>query len=710
MPIAADFSIDTSKNIRYNNTSTANYTVLDFHRWLQDAADDASVATADDFVDITSLTPSDKSYDTIITLINGYNIDDHAAQHLYEGSIIQDGGNVIYDGLQVLAPAGTSVEVIQNGAPITPNFWGTALNADATKGISHRFMVKVRNTTDIDGRRLIVQTRRWGNQFSEFLANGTSRGINVAALAANSDGNNTGIESTVETYTTITNVEGYQGLDADGNGSNEFYYSQWNRATYSINTLFERGKWLTAEPRTEDSSADTGSDFAVGNGTITAQGQSFANGVNATWLTQAKVYLKKTGSPTGTAVAKLYAHFGTFGSSSVPTGAALATSATVDVSKLTTTYALTEFGFTTAYKMTASTNYVIVVEYSGGTAVNYVQVRGLATTGTHAGNRASFAGTWTAAATDDMAFDVTTVGDLYGLPGNRFRGITHEITTDTPVGTFSAVEAVSWTGGTGRMLAINSTTAPTKMWIQLLTGVAPTDNQTITGGTSAATCLVNITVTERDVPEKSALPFLGASTGTSLVGSYGVGVKTTDLTASDKLLDLTNTQRVPPNNVTFTVNGLVSGEDYILVAPNNAGNIQFNQMTLNGALTLATVTSVVVNGAIPSDTPSTGTIRILRANGAYTKHSYTAWSGSTFTIASTDFSTNNAANGANLFISYIDKLATGTSASVTWVYASDRSLFIRARDGGATPIKTFESTATMGSSGGSVTIIRTSDA
>jgi len=142
-------------------------------------------------------------------------------------------------------------------------------------------------------------------------------------------------------------------------------------------------------------------------------------------------------------------------------------------------------------------------------------------------------------------------------------------------------------------------------------------------------------------------------------------------------------------------------------------------MSLNGALTGATVTSVVVNGTIPADTPNTSnagtkTIRIERADGQYTLHTYTSWSGSTFTIGSTDFSTNNAANGANVFLSYIDKLADATTATFSGVYDADRNVFIRVRDAGTAgdtvPIKTFETTGTLGSSGGSTTAIRTSDA
>jgi hypothetical protein len=550
MAIGDDFEIQNDKDIRYTGTTT-NYTVLALHRWLQDLADDASTANSD-FMDITRDTPSDKQFDTIITLTNGFNIDDTAAQHLYGGSIIQTNGDVVYDGIQVLAPAGMYLYIIQNGAVLT-NFWTTALNADAANGISHQFMVKVRTgAADIDGRRLIGLTREFGKTYGEFKINGTSRGINVMAFTGWSDDlNNVTASGTVAGYTTITNTSvGYNGIDVNANGADEYFYSEWNRDTYTINQFYERMKYLVR--------------------------------------------------------------------------------------------------------------------------------RGETTT-------------------------------LYGINGEMFRGITHEITVDTPSATdFSTVESVSWSGGTGRMLAINDVNAPTKMWIQLLTGVAPTDNQTITGGTSGATCLVNVTVTERTV----STPFCGVSTGSALIGAYGFGVEAADLSSNDRLFDLTNTSYTPPNNVTFTVNGVVSGEDYVLVAPNDGGAIDLNQFTLNGALTGGAVTSVVVNEAIPADTPASGTIRILRADGSYTRHPYSAYNSGTktFTITSHNFSTNNAANGANTFITYIDVLASATTATFTTVYSTDRSLYIRIRDGGVTPIKTFETTATLGSAGGSATAVRTSDA
>ena len=60
---------------------------------------DDAAASGDDILDITDATASERSTDNIITLKAPYNIDDTAAQHLYDGSIIQAGGDTIYDGI-----------------------------------------------------------------------------------------------------------------------------------------------------------------------------------------------------------------------------------------------------------------------------------------------------------------------------------------------------------------------------------------------------------------------------------------------------------------------------------------------------------------------------------------------------------------------------------------------------------------------------------
>jgi len=300
---------------------------------------------------------------------------------------------------------------------------------------------------------------------------------------------------------------------------------------------------------------------------------------------------------------------------------------------------------------------------------------------------------------------------IHGMAGELFRGITHQWNYDGESGgPFAEDEILSWgsgaTAGTGILLALDDNGSTGVMWIQLLTGVVPSDPMTITGGSSSATCEINGTVTSRPIPPM----FLGASTGTNIIGAFGIGIDPNDLSANDKLTDLLNVLQAPPNNVTFIVYGLVPGEDRVLVASKATGDdFEFDQLTLATSLTGGTETSVVVSTAIPPDTAQTGSIRVQLNSGIYKRVAYTSWVGSTFTIVSTNFSGDNATQPRNVMVSCIDKLAEATSESFTVVYVSDRDLFVRVRDGGATPIKTFESPASLGTAGGSSTAIRTSD-
>lgn len=276
------------------------------------------------------------------------------------------------------------------------------------------------------------------------------------------------------------------------------------------------------------------------------------------------------------------------------------------------------------------------------------------------------------------------------------------------------VNDASAVGGRGIVLADDTSS---KIWIQLLSGAAPVDNLPMHNASTAGVYqtadqfLVNVTVTARTVnPE-----FIGQSTGTNLIGTYGIGVVPAEAVVGDKYTDLGTQLVEPPNNVTFTVGGLVSGEDRVLVTNDDAGKIDFDQLTLNTTLNASGQTSVVVTAAIPSDTPSAGTIRVELDNGIYRYIAYTSWATSTFTTASTDWTDpNDATAPKNVFISYIDKLAGAATESFTVVYNADRTMFVRVRDGGtagdAEGIKTFETTAVLGSGGGGTTAIRTSDA
>lgn len=308
---------------------------------------------------------------------------------------------------------------------------------------------------------------------------------------------------------------------------------------------------------------------------------------------------------------------------------------------------------------------------------------------------------------------------LYGLNGELFRGVTHEITIDTGVGTWSAFEAVSWSGGTGQMLAIDNTTATsaTTMWIQLLTGTAPSDGDTITGGTSGATNDVNVTVTERNLPTNSAI---GSYFG-SVLGGFGVGIDPTFLTAADQLTDLDNDTQTPPNNVQITVSGVeggVSDQDYILLGRNDgSGNLETDTYSANGAQG-ASSTTFVVNEVINSDEPASGFIRIFNStNNSFSKVAYTSYSGSTFTLASTlGFA---VADTADAFVPFLDNLGSGGTlgaedgtTSVSIVYSANIDVVGSIRNGNTSavaPIKPFPLSGTITSGGFSVTAVRTLD-
>lgn len=669
MAIADRIAINASGVIYYDSTAGANdhttagaeyYTVLELHRFLQDLADDA-VASGDDLVDITSETPTDRSTDNIITILAPYTLDDGTVgggdpvwEHIYDGSLIVDAQNGrTFDGLAVIAQEGMDLQIIQNGALIANDFWNAipngetlkGLNRDVGNGLSHRFMIEV-----IDNTGTPIDGRRIIGITREIGKTYSEFRVNGTAR-----GNNvlalTFVDDLNDTTDasgrgTISNTEGYQLLQIDGT-NNDPFYSQWDLDIYNSKQFYERMKWLT--------------------------------------------------------------------------------------------------------------------EAASGTT------------------------------------DTTPNATIYGLAGNIFRGITHEIALDTAtqsVTDFSAVEPVSWTNigtgeaGTGQMLAIDDVNAASKMWIQLLTGSAPNgDAITITGGTSTATIETNGATpsTERAI----STPFCGQSTGSALIGAYGFGVDPADTTSSDLFRDLNDVTQQPPNNVTFTVQGLFVDEDRVLVGPENgSGGLLTTQAQVAtaeaitvtagavssatsgaGVVVLSSQTETIGTGQ-PSadDTPNAGTIRVTDANGIdqyidYT--SYTAGAGTLTFSGCTSVGTWSAAAANDAYIAYIDELASSTAivatalsadteyvivttgttdftligaadsnpgtiftatgagtgtgtakprvttASVSVVYNTDRSVFIRVRDGGtagdSAGIKTFETTGTIGSGGGSTTAIRTSD-
>jgi hypothetical protein len=709
--VDADWSVDRATgNIRYigddhtlSGGSPSYATVIQFHRWIQEFADNAAfdsggVDTDNVEVDIIDKNPSNRSTDNIITLVNGFNVDATAIEHLYDGTIIQGSGPTEerWDGIVNFGPANAHIQLLQAGAILSDDYWnygweagthtpaggsatvltdstlgattdqfvgytilnvtdgsrgiitentattvtvaelygGTAdawaqndvhhiavpLNPDAGQGISHRFMIKTREFgVDIDRRRLIGTTRRYGNTFGEFKINGTSQGNNVLALSDSGDLNNTTAWATIDALADITNTEGLRLIDISGDGTDEEYYSEWTRGANSINIFYEYLKMSSADATAE-----------------TLQGES---GELHRGVTHSVPYDLETGAPT-TATNDKHV-YGTLIDHGAVTGGPFTVGEAVHEDTAIPVWKGRVLGVDTV-----NTSLIVDIEFG--------------TVGTEA---------FTGQSSGAQATAATSTAQL--------------------------------SAGELKVLAFDDQGASGTFYGQVTKGIAPLDNTLLYDATDHTDFYtLSADATERAV----STPFVGASTGSALIGAYGLGLVSGDTAAADTYFDLSAAAITPPNNVTFTVSGFASG-DYVLCTEDNGNDINFTQMVSDGTSLTGAAVTVVGVAAIPSDTPSTagtkGGIRIERDDGLYSLHRYTAidLGLDEFTIPSFDFSTNQCTHPFNVFVTYLDLVTAATSEVFSYVYSSDRTHFVRVRNG-ATPIKTALATGVMTNTGG----------
>lgn len=156
-----------------------------------------------------------------------------------------------------------------------------------------------------------------------------------------------------------------------------------------------------------ESNQSAGLPIGVGQ-TNGRDGQIFQPDITAP-ISMARFFVKKTGAPTGNAVAYIFATTGT-PPTAIAAGAALATSLPVDVASLGTDYAMTAFEFATMYRVTAGTRYAISIGYAGGDADNYITVGSDGSSPTHEGNMTYYAnaGWWASGSANDVCFEVHT--------------------------------------------------------------------------------------------------------------------------------------------------------------------------------------------------------------------------------------------------------------------------------------------------------------
>jgi len=378
-------------------------------------------------------------------------------------------------------------------------------------------------------------------------------------------------------------------------------------------------------------------------------------------------------------------------------------------------------------------------------------------------------------------------------------------------------------GGTGIVLAKDDNGTTGELYLQVLTGVNPVNTNRIRRDDVSGDPLADYVDATATINARTVSPeFVGTSTGSNIIGAYGIGYKVAEVAFPDRFTSLDNASRQAQNLVTFTVSGLVAGEDRVLVGPRAGTALDRGQWLVSTALTTLTETALVVKtgtDTVPfpdaeENWPATGIgadvsrLRVERDDGIYQLIPYDSHSGTnTFTLGTpvtpattlnvvatagtitrlagsfltdgweqgarfTGSGFTNAGNNAdftidtvtalvitvvdntgmvdessggdevltgigwdfsdatdgtgpsgwdssqaavdqNVFMAFIDVLAGGASVSFQGVHtaSNDRDLFVRVRDGGGTPTKTFQSTAAQFlATPQTIASIRTSDA
>ncbi len=385
---------------------------------------------------------------------------------------------------------------------------------------------------------------------------------------------------------------------------------------------------------------------------------------------------------------------------------------------------------------------------------------------------------------------------------------------DTGTGGGSPFEDEDLSGGTGIILALDDNTGTGELYLQVLTGASPVDDNRIRESDLVADPLVDFVDATTTLNPRTLNPeFVGVSTGSNVIGAYGIGFDKDDVNSSDLFTDLSDTSRTPPNNVLFSVSGLIVGEDRVLVGPRTGTALDVGQWLIATLLSAANETLLVVKTGtdtvpfpdLEENWPDKGEgadvsrLRIQRDDGIYKRVPYDSHDGTdTFTLGTPvtgaidcdvttssifqrqdagDFLADGFENGARFtttnfpvsngtftcesisadglemtvvgtpltvetgdgdetfvgdgwdftvatagmdeaavnndaFIAFIDVLATAGIESFTGVHdTTDRPLLVRVRDGGGTPIKTFEAqSAEFKSTAQTVAAVRTPDA
>ena len=663
--ISDDFTIDYVNKRVYHSSGTTIYTVNELYSYLMDTFDE--LAQMDDTIPMSAQTPTE------YTLINSWFMDDTSFKYLKTGAVQTSGwtsGGVrikAYDG----SGAGVGFVAGDIGKVITETDTGqtgTILFYDERTATEIGY-VWIRPTTGSD---------TFADVNSAYtVASSTAAGI---FTAASSSGEN--LWSNIYTLGSIEEDDS-QLIYIEQNGSRIFSGSEW---------------WPLAGTRHID---------------VLIKVKEAGTEINGAQIT---VFLRHY--PSG-GNADLYDHFGidltAGGRNAVP----LATSPDLNNTTATATvsgYSDVTVAFvngTLTYSATsgAFTNLESVSQaVSGATGIFLKQttITGAGTmtlgnvvgtfnntnviTGGTSAKTATSSSTLTEAYTMAKAFTQGTDYNYSVVIGcaTRVLSQTYEyLKYLTRIGsTFTMYPTATAQGG-----AVTHTTKQGQLYIR-----AHEDNQTSPTNTYS--------------PVKAS-PF-GTFAGGKFFGAQGVWIES--MAAADvqnyQLIDATGATRTPPNQQAITITNLLSGDRVAVFRTTSGTTINKAVYTAAAGNTIVNST-FVVNETIHSDTPTSGSIRIVDTSDTSAtrevRYTYTSWSVSTFSGVSPTLDRSYTATDDTAYVPFIDTTAASTSQAVTVVYSADRTILLRVRRKAATAILPFETTGTFGSTGYSTSAIRTTD-
>ncbi|MFA6007395.1 MAG: hypothetical protein WC784_01985 [Candidatus Shapirobacteria bacterium] len=298
---------------------------------------------------------------------------------------------------------------------------------------------------------------------------------------------------------------------------------------------------------------------------------------------------------------------------------------------------------------------------------------------------------------------------LNGVVGEYYTGVGDvQFAFDGESGTFIEGQLITGSAGVYGYLTSIKVNPSGYMTLRNVHGTF-TNNMSLTQTPSGATALVNGTVTSL-TPQKQA-PF-GSYAGGTFFGARGVWLENVAPADANnyQLIDAFGDNQTPPTSVSITISG-VEEDDVVAVFKTTGNNKIIDKSYLHSHATAnasgSTSWEVDANTPIPSDTPATGIIRLVKTTTNLEERiEYTSWVGTVFTLDTAHSGGYGVDDTA--YVPFIDAVvSTGESSlSVSFNYASSCYLYTIVRHKGIIP---FDVKGQITSTGYSLSAIRTID-